>query len=142
VAFQSTLPVKGATEVETPFESSELFQSTLPVKGATGSFGPAYAGTPISIHAPREGSDSTRFTRGQVWKFQSTLPVKGATRLPPRQGDSFSISIHAPREGSDPPYRAQRKEMKRFQSTLPVKGATIAKGGEGLARNNFNPRSP
>ena len=33
--FQSTLPVKGATEIVLLKNGKELFQSTLPVKGAT-----------------------------------------------------------------------------------------------------------
>ena len=62
----------------------------------------------ISIHAPREGSDSIScaaqsFTR--KGRFQSTLPVRGAT-LPIRLRNAVSvfISIHAPREGSDSRY--------------------------------------
>ena len=76
--------------------------------------------TPISIHAPREGSDTVSLmVAASVWAFQSTLPVKGAT-LP------FSmliciplISIHAPREGSDAGQLLWESDM-----------------------GNFNPRSP
>ena len=59
--------------------------------------------TEISIHAPREGSDSASdFERVSDILFQSTLPVRGATghgcvQNPGRR----HISIHAPREGSD-----------------------------------------
>ena len=81
---------------------------------------------PISIHAPRGGSDPEAASRfpamstyfnprspwgerrlhtgaGQgPWGFQSTLPVGGATPL--RRWDrppGAKISIHAPRGGSD-----------------------------------------
>ena len=60
-AFQSTLPVWGATFVMTILRHKVGFQSTLPVWGATQ--GRTLAGVllDISIHAPRVGSDcSTR----------------------------------------------------------------------------------
>ena len=101
------------------------FQSTLPVRGAT-SF-PCYTceHKGISIHAPRTGSDQipsgstntyTNFNprspygeRRQIvgvvrpnYQFQSTLPVRGATAAATGLFPSFAISIHAPRTGSDP----------------------------------------
>ncbi len=79
---------------------------------------------PVSIHAPREGSDrclrrrgarrrtfqSTPPVRGattrarllrQVTLFQSTPPVRGATAFEVGFLSGFAVSIHAPREGSD-----------------------------------------
>ena len=80
--FQSTLPVRGATyyaDLSNP--DQKIFQSTLPVRGATHMFGNIGVTTSqISIHAPREGSDSPHFQDGVM----------------------EGISIHAPREGSDP----------------------------------------
>ena len=83
------------------------------------------ASCPISIHAPREGSDSI-MTRTLAFGtgFLSTLPARGATGCPwlsPSKAYNFyprsprgerqvyrvqgaaprTISIHAPREGSD-----------------------------------------
>ena len=56
--FQSTLPVRGATpEICRAIVSSPRFQSTLPVRGATGGVLETAPVRPISIHAPREGSD-------------------------------------------------------------------------------------
>ena len=55
--FQSTLPVWGATESGAFGDPTNLFQSTLPVWGATRPALPQHAGQPISIHAPRVGSD-------------------------------------------------------------------------------------
>ena len=57
--FQSTLPVRGATQ-PTPGKGNFFFE--------------------ISIHAPRAGSDTAAlcpFSDGRL--FQSTLPVRGAT---------------------------------------------------------------
>ena len=80
----------------------------------------------ISIHAPREGSDSLQNSVLQWGKFQSTLPVRGATRsVSPRVRSDF-ISIHAPREGSDATINQLRLAFQiQFQSTLPVRGATF-----------------
>ena len=79
-AFQSTLPVRGATAWAAAGLAAPIpFQSTLPVRGATRwqllHKGPA----PISIHAPRAGSD----------KPPLCVKIGGG------------ISIHAPRAGSD-----------------------------------------
>ena len=77
------------------------FQSTLPARGAT------YIGRalcpciPISIHAPRTGSD--------------IIDTFKASR--------FTISIHAPRTGSDLT-RQRVTPPNAFQSTLPARGAT------------------
>ena len=79
-AFQSTLPVGGATAPLPPRKHGPVFQSTLPVGGATfGGRGPLAARPP----------------------FQSTLPVGGATVAPAAGGRANGISIHAPRGGSD-----------------------------------------
>ena len=63
--FQSTLPVRGATDAAArTAEGGKIFQSTLPVRGAT--YGVAVADIYANV-------------------FQSTLPVRGATR-PRRTG--------------------------------------------------------
>ena len=76
--FQSTLPAKGATAFLAYKAFGGRFQSTLPAKGATGCTCPPSC-WPVSIHAPREGSD-----------IGEQLPADGE-----------DVSIHAPREGSD-----------------------------------------
>ena len=56
--FQSTLPVRGATEANSPIPSGrKVFQSTLPVRGATIILCNVDQLFDISIHAPRAGSD-------------------------------------------------------------------------------------
>ena len=56
------------------------FQSTPPVKAATECFGVLDTPTPISIHAAREGGDATgKYRLPAVYGFQSTPPVKAAT---------------------------------------------------------------
>ena len=80
----------------------------------------------ISIHAPREGSDSN--TCKEVindLKFQSTLPARGATIKGLRTLYIIHISIHAPREGSDVVLPSLCVLFLIFQSTLPARGATV-----------------
>ena len=74
----------------------------------------------ISIHAPREGSDSCRETLVNMWR----------------------ISIHAPREGSDTLSLTPYPFTVEFQSTLPTRGATNYLPALQPATMNFNPRSP
>ena len=56
--FQSTLPVRGATQQDTSQQRGEGFQSTLPVRGATRQTEHQIEIVTVSIHAPREGSDT------------------------------------------------------------------------------------
>ena len=89
------------------------FLSTLPARRATFRILLVAAIHPvISIHAPREGSDSgKKVTDSFVRIFLSTLPARGATLLGDLIRHARVISIHAPREGSDvdmPPLRTGR----------------------------------
>ena len=60
--------------------SSIRFQSTLPVRGATEQAVPAAPRIIISIHAPRAGGDIRSVAiRILPCLFQSTPPVRGAT---------------------------------------------------------------
>ena len=78
--FQSTLPVRGATQDRQQHRGAASFQSTLPVRGATSSVSLLKLLDLISIHAPREGSDRRGpEVRHLQIQFQSTLPVRGAT---------------------------------------------------------------
>ena len=81
----------------------------------------ALAVQPISIHAPREGSDLDEFKT----RYKETL-----------------ISIHAPREGSDEAIAAAYTNGLLFLSTLPVRGATHRDGADRQDQGDFYPRSP
>ena len=79
-----------------------LFQSTHPVRGATAQYCTVTVQMAISIHAPREGCDSSyAFPLVDFSLFQSTHPVRGATRQHIIFRHKIIISIHAPREGCD-----------------------------------------
>ena len=118
--FQSTLPLRGATECDNSFAQSWAFQSTLPLRGATW-----YLSLP---------------TRGVL--FQSTLPLRGATlhhlfagsvpadfnprspygERPPIThpgASSFRISIHAPLTGSDDMSESYLSKLANFNPRSP-----------------------
>ena len=79
-----------------------LFQSTLLVRGATENQKASLEKQIISIHAPRERSDSfCKKICGCILPFQSTLLVRGATSTLLSDIQVAVISIHAPRERSD-----------------------------------------
>ena len=124
------------------------FQSTLPVGGATVFKAWQAAPRPISIHAPRGGSDycfapalpqTAYFNPRSPWgerryvtymelnrqpKFQSTLPVGGATpRKPERPQTLFHFNPRSPWGERLFQFRICTQGRK-FQSTLPVGGAT------------------
>ena len=147
-----------------------LFQSTPPGWGATSRFPHRWPATrnfnprppdgerqrdgsrvqlavPISIHAPRMGSDTachavrlrpglfqstlpgwgatlSKLGMRPTLAFQSTLPVWGATCSGRRSCPGRAISIHAPRMGSDSGFGFVSLSYALFQSTLPGWGAT------------------
>ena len=120
--FLSTLPARGATWG--PRSSMELQIDFYP-RSPRGERQYCPACRPvveaISIHAPREGSD----TRAWSWGW-----------------DSRPISIHAPREGSDRVFTTSFAAPDRFLSTLPARGATQRAVAVRPAGIYFYPRSP
>ena len=102
------------------------FQSTLPLRGATDTRHHHPSKTGISIHAPLAGSDNTRpIFNDNIAQFQSTLPLRGATAHPLSRRGRSGISIHAPLAGSDCIGFAPELKSRIFQSTLPLRGATF-----------------
>ncbi len=82
-AFQSTLPMKGATVSKMWRKEDEMVSIHAPNEGSDRPSVQAQFHRDVSIHAPNEGSDSTRSLASvENAKFQSTLPMKGATLYP------------------------------------------------------------
>ena len=141
--FQSTRPMRGATQILRCDMAGKVFQSTRPMRGATGNhaqikqpktdFNPrapcgarpdgrrdAARPLPISIHAPHAGRDGT-----EDWLSKMGF-----------------ISIHAPHAGRDISPRAINKISNSFQSTRPMRGATHNIAETPTLSKNFNPRAP
>ena len=164
--FQSTLPARGATprmprgtcrtiyfnprspRGERPNTATQIatqadFNPRSPRGERRASCDSSPGPRPISIHAPREGSDgSTRPMFFAPAPFQSTLPARGATVMlilyivvmgyfNPRspRGErpvnhaggkiKSTISIHAPREGSDCFANTYKKLCNHFNPRSP-----------------------
>ena len=62
-----------------PISDGLAFQSTLPIQGETDLGGKAMASIDISIHSPYTGRDGGRAAGTGSEKFQSTLPIQGET---------------------------------------------------------------
>ena len=119
------------------------FQSTLPVWGATGFSIVGVGFIPISIHAPRVGSDQG-----------DHLPVLAHCHFNPRSpcGERRQSGlVHKewcgyfnPRSpcGERPIMWRRRRSWGVFQSTLPVWGATRFTCSSKFSILDFNPRSP
>ena len=118
--FQSTLPMRGATQMWACASASRAFQSTLPMRGATTDVGVRIGVEGISIHTPHAGSDHHH--------------TDCARRV--------HISIHTPHAGSDSPRSPTNRSRFRFQSTLPMRGATRVMIAQTVNAVDFNPHSP
>ena len=124
--FQSTLPAKGATSTSIASMPNDFFQSTLPAKGATRACKALPLDDNLSIHAPREGSDTSTLSHQYVrYTFNPRSPrrERRLPRLPPLRRHPFN------------PRSPRRERLTKaldslggynFQSTLPAKGATGA----------------
>ncbi len=78
-AFQSTLPMKGATRRPRGSGATNAVSIHAPNEGSDATFGMDVVDAKVSIHAPNEGSDAIIFINHNLRK----------------------VSIHAPNEGSD-----------------------------------------
>ena len=128
--------------------SALAFQSTLPVGGATSYHHQTGREQHISIHAPRGGSDfpgstdspgAKNFNPRSPWgerlhanneafllNIISIHAPRGGSDPQYQAGSAVqqAISIHAPRGGSDSKAASRQRIHHVFQSTLPVGGAT------------------
>ena len=163
--FQSTLPARGATAASQAAQNQYLvFQSTLPARGATRKTQQSAIVNCISIHAPRTGSDFSRFVCTPQPSISIHAPRTGSDfPLPPSiqpeihfnprsphgerlagtasRGFPAPISIHAPRTGSDFPRRRGKGSRADFNPRSPH-GERPALACFNCFHFDFNPRSP
>ena len=131
LAFQSTLPARGATNHARTSQYYQVISIHAPRTGSdlTGAILRLIAA--ISIHAPRTGSDSgaCRFTSHHR-DFNPRSPHGERLLALWRYAAHNRISIHAPRTGSDDAHCGAVAQMVAFQSTLPARGATLMSRGK------------
>ena len=143
MAFQSTRPIRGATERRRLVLLHDGISIHAPHTGRDVPMCRSRPCAPISIHAPHTGRDRRPCRRGGGDAvFQSTRPIRGATgsRLP-RARHLQAISIHAPHTGRDRSRICPLGARRAFQSTRPIRGATLRSVRQDV-RNDFNPRAP
>ena len=105
-----------------------LFQSTPPARGATGHRNDRLLEIAISIHAPREGGDSTMRSRIVARVISIHAPREGGRRrlsFDSHLGDSFQSTPPARGATEYPP---ALQGCASFQSTPPARGATSNSG--------------
>ncbi len=118
--FQSTHPLRDATQIKRRKGVAKIFQSTHPLRDATDTDAAEFGFIGISIHAPLEGCDVVTISVSiALLGFQSTHPLRDATI-------TFYIRFTI---------------NSRFQSTHPLRDATASgSAGNGLV-DDFNPRT-
>ena len=80
----------------------QTFQPTLPARGATKKSLTGLCQSNISTHAPRTGSDSTRYNTIPVGAYFNPRSPHGERRgYWDKVQEAADISTHAPRTGSD-----------------------------------------
>ena len=121
-AFQSTLPARGATAQSTaPRSKGDYFNPRSPHGERPQQQHGSPDCIPISIHAPRTGSDAS-----QRWKVVS----------------ANMISIHAPRTGSDPSMWTKTATSERDFNPRSPHGERHDSASAFCSLWHFNPRSP
>ena len=141
-SFQSTRPMRGATEHPESQRQFQPFQSTRPMRGATYSWPEWRALRLISIHAPHAGRDSSgQCAAGTAVQFQSTRPMRGATCAGWNGLLGLVISIHAPHAGRDGASR-EPAAISAISIHAPHAGRDLFLARVAGAPADFNPRAP
>ena len=134
--------MRGATAVLPLPTLDELFQSTRPMRGATDKDGDIIASAGISIHAPHAGRDLSGSEIDVGADISIHAPHAGrddAAGLGTVQEDD--ISIHAPHAGRDL-IRRGSGVVKDISIHAPHAGRDARRAAAGLAGAYFNPRAP
>ncbi len=166
-AFQSTHPLRGATQRIHEQMVLHAFQSTHPLRGATGRkrYVPSAVSVFQSTHPLRGATNGCGHGLSCPAGFQSTHPLRGATDPAHAADCNKKISIHAPLAGCDRSARSTETRMddfnprtpcgvrpiqtgirdvieNQFQSTHPLRGATQCLPICRCSSIDFNPRTP
>ena len=96
----------------------------------------------ISIHAPREGRDSTTPATTATRRYFNPRAPRGARRVGvARLGDRLIISIHAPREGLDKCRQAHTSQADHFNPRAP-RGARHGSAGRAAGSGDISIHAP
>ena len=140
--FQSTLPIRGATQNVAYMTRIVLFQPTLPAWGVTQTgFDPATPGL-ISTHAPPYGERPVSLVgTAMLPLFQPALPSMGSDLRPGRTWASTMYFNPRSSCGERPPCQPQSQLWCSFQLTLHLCGSDYSRCTWHSWPPNFNPHS-
>ena len=122
--FQSTLPLRGATETQQAGQFDALISIHTPLAGSdchglAGAFS-----SPISIHTPLAGSDQRPLRYPMARRISIHTPLAGSdTRSQTRNPKPHDFNPHSPC-GERLAMSPSGLPNLSFQSTLPLRGAT------------------
>ncbi len=118
--------MRGATYSFEEFnKASVAFQSTLPMRGATPCSFPFLPSAPISIHAPHAGSDWQGFQEySSMPDFNPRSPCGERQIFPSGNAHPGDFNPRSPC-GERPLLERRGAVLQLFQSTLPMRGATF-----------------
>ena len=106
--------------------SNSAFQSTLPLRGATSSWNGVNYTDDISIHAPLTGSDFLRLSTGfLLFNFNPRSPYGERLGTRPIIPSTCQFQSTLPLRGATSKFRKCDHATALFQSTLPLRGATL-----------------
>ena len=140
--FQSTPPVRGATQRLRIHRRGNDFNPRPPCGGRPPIHIILSVSRPISIHAPRAGGDHNgkRYTTHHT-DFNPRPPCGGRQINFKYSVGAYMISIHAPRAGSDARVETHGKRGS-ISIHAPRAGSDNGDNGRMGAAPYFNPRSP
>ena len=125
LTFQSTRPMRGATEDRSQYQYHNEFQSTRPMRGATEDVLLEIRPVFISIHAPHAGRDLYGiFPQEGHSDFNPRAPCGARLVLAIAMADMMIFQSTRPMRGATGETVSQQGG-KRFQSTRPMRGATV-----------------
>ena len=141
ISFQSTRPMRGATDEISRRDEWAAFQSTRPMRGAT--FFSLYLLHSLLFQSTRPvwGATSIISASSTFASFQSTRPVWGATRVAGCSDSDKKVSIHAPHAGRDVCSINFRRCPIGFNPRAPC-GARQWRSLLTYSHSSFNPRAP
>ena len=124
VMFQSTRPMRGATIFVLEISTPPTFQSTRPMRGATVLVScPESSLRCFNPRAPCGARPRNRLHTVCQGVFQSTRPMRGATRMCLSASMSLRFQSTRPMRGATF-VRCVSLRRRTFQSTRPMRGAT------------------
>ena len=140
--FQSTRPLRGATDIVNARKISFMVSIHAPLAGRDTNPHIVTSIATVSIHAPLAGRDAFRLLSAAARAVSIHAPLAGRDRGRGQNTLRQVVSIHAPLAGRDRAPDRRERQRRLFQSTRPLRGATRSMTILFGCARSFNPRAP